>query len=327
MTRPSLYLILALILSCMKLKAQNTYPWPNTGNIGIGTTSPTYSLHLKGNDPALMLESTSTLIKSSAIRGNGATWIIGTVGEPGVEDIRIGTMGGGSRTLSLFTGGLERMRIQSNGAVGIGLSNPAAILHVKTGAQNILFGTGSCISSYSLSLGVNDDGVNISNNSIVRGFRFKNGNGLLMDISPGGSVGVGAPAETGYKFSVNGDALFTKVKVKTYANWPDFVFEEKYALPTLYAVEKYLETHKCLPGIPSAAEVAAGGLDLAEMNAKLLQKVEELTLYLIEQNKKLELQQRQIDSLKKQQAINPLPTAQTASPHPPSPSAPDPPGR
>lgn len=300
MKKISLYLPCILLLACIQLKAQNTFPASGNAGIGTGAATPAHPLHIKGTAPAVMLESTSTTTKTSVIRGNGGTWIIGTVGEPGVEQINVGTTDAGSRTLALLAGGGERLKILANGTVGIGLSNPAAVLHVKTGGQNILFGTGANTSGYSFDLGVNDDGVNISNNSTVRGFRFKNGNGLLMDIAPGGQVGIGTTALGAYKFAVNGDALFTKVKVKAYTNWPDFVFEEKYELPSLQEVEKYVAEHKHLPGVPSAEEVASGGLDLADMNAKLLQKVEELTLYLIEQNKKLEQQQREIDRLKQQ---------------------------
>jgi uncharacterized protein (DUF697 family) len=88
------------------------------------------------------------------------------------------------------------------------------------------------------------------------------------------------------KLAVNGLITATQIKV-TQTGWADYVFQPKYQLPTLAEVEKYVATHQHLEGIPSAAEVEKDGIDVGEMNKKLLAKVEELTLYLIEQNKKI----------------------------------------
>lgn len=108
------------------------------------------------------------------------------------------------------------------------------------------------------------------------------------------NVGIGTNDTKGYKLAVNGAGIFTKVKVKEFGAWPDFVFEPTYRLPSLQEVEQYITTNKHLPDMPTAATVAQEGLDLGEMNRKLLQKVEELTLYLIEGNKKNEALERQL---------------------------------
>ena len=68
--------------------------------------------------------------------------------------------------------------------------------------------------------------------------------------------------------------------------WPDYVFEKEYPLPDLLDVESFITENKHLPEIPSATEIEKDGQDLGEMNRLLLQKVEELTLYLIEMKKK-----------------------------------------
>ncbi|MBO9731711.1 MAG: hypothetical protein J7623_23930 [Chitinophaga sp.] len=86
--------------------------------------------------------------------------------------------------------------------------------------------------------------------------------------------------------SVNGLITARQVKV-TQTGWADYIFHKDYQLPTLAEVEKYVNTHQHLEGIPSAAEVEKDGVDVGEMNKKLLAKIEELTLYLIEQNKKI----------------------------------------
>lgn len=89
-----------------------------------------------------------------------------------------------------------------------------------------------------------------------------------------------------YRLAVKGAIRAERVKV--YTTWADFVFEKNYILPTLEDVEKHIKQNGHLKDIPSAKEVEANGIELGEMNKKLLQKVEELTLYIIEINKELQ---------------------------------------
>jgi hypothetical protein len=99
-----------------------------------------------------------------------------------------------------------------------------------------------------------------------------------------------------FKLSVNGRIRATEVKV--YTNWADFVFEPSYRLRPLSEVESYIKDNGHLPEIPSAKEVEAEGVSIGETQSKLLQKIEELTLYLIEQNKKLEAQESEIKEMR-----------------------------
>jgi hypothetical protein len=117
-----------------------------------------------------------------------------------------------------------------------------------------------------------------------------------------GSLKIGNPrTASGYGLMVGTGILASKIKVATVNSdsWSDFVFEKDYKLKTLSEVEKFIEKNKHLPEIPSANEVSKNGVDMIEMDAKLLQKVEELTLYLIKQEKRLEAQQKEIKELKK----------------------------
>jgi len=112
----------------------------------------------------------------------------------------------------------------------------------------------------------------------------------IMFIKQGtGNVGIGT-TDPKAKLAVNGDLYAKKVRV-TPDGWPDFVFESAYELPSLQDLEQFIAEHKHLPGIPSAKEVSEQGLDLGQNQAKLLQKIEEMTLYLIEQNKKFSAQE------------------------------------
>lgn len=114
-----------------------------------------------------------------------------------------------------------------------------------------------------------------------------------MVILGNGNVGIGTTTPGSYRLAVEGTVGARKVKV-TQANWADFVFEPEYRLPSLQEVEQFVKTHKHLPDIPSAKEVAEEGVDLGEMNKRLLQKIEEQMLYIIELNKKVEVLEKKI---------------------------------
>jgi len=106
-----------------------------------------------------------------------------------------------------------------------------------------------------------------------------------LTISGKGDIGIGTitPKE---KLSVNGKIRAHEIKVET-ANWPDYVFEEGYQVGKLEELESYIKTHKHLPNMPSAKELEANGIALGEMVKLQQQKIEELTLHLIEKDKQL----------------------------------------
>ena len=95
-----------------------------------------------------------------------------------------------------------------------------------------------------------------------------------------GNVGIGI-AEPDHKLTVAGTIKARELNV-TVEDWPDYVFSETYDRPTLAELEAYINRHKHLPGIPTARDVEAGGIAVGTMNARLLEKVEELTLYLLD---------------------------------------------
>lgn len=94
------------------------------------------------------------------------------------------------------------------------------------------------------------------------------------------------------------DGLVKATEIKVQPNvWSDFVFAKDYDLPSLEALEAYIHKNKHLPEIPTEVEVIESGINLGEMNAKLLQKIEELTLYLIEEHKQNQLLKQRIEKL------------------------------
>jgi hypothetical protein len=117
--------------------------------------------------------------------------------------------------------------------------------------------------------------------------------GDILSLTGDGRVGIKTitPA-TGYALSVRGRIMCEELRVQLFNAWPDYVFADNYKLPSLLHVEQYIKAHKHLPGIPSAAEVEKEGIQIGDMQKRMMEKIEELTLYIIQQ-------QKEIDSLKK----------------------------
>jgi hypothetical protein len=130
---------------------------------------------------------------------------------------------------------------------------------------------------------------------------FRTADTERMTILGNGAIGIGTstlPAPDA-QLAVNGTIYTTKVKV-TQLGWPDYVFDKRYALPSLASVERYIRLYRHLPGITPAAAVKKRPLDLGGNEAALLKKIEEMTLYLLEEHNKAEAQQREIDQLTKE---------------------------
>jgi trimeric autotransporter adhesin len=212
----------------------------NSGNMGIGTTSPGSRLDVKGT-----------------IRLSGST--SGYVGFAPSD-------AAGNTTYTLPT---------ADGASGQQLTtNGQGILSWTSASGNTWTATGNHIQNSNYANG----GVIIGN--ITNTSPFTNG---------------------GYKLLVAGGILTEKIKaaLQSGANWSDHVFDENYKLKSLEDIESYISVNKHLPGIPAAQElVDNGGIDMNEMFAKQMEKIEELTLYLIEMKKEIKELQEENKSLK-----------------------------
>jgi len=128
--------------------------------------------------------------------------------------------------------------------------------------------------------------------------RWQYSGGTVYDSADNIAIGTSNPQS--YKLAVNGTAIFTKAVVKPITSWPDYVFKKNYLLPGLDEVGRYIQEHHHLPGVASEQEIALRGIDLGEQQTVLLKKVEELTLYLLRENKSLTDQNRQITEQNKQ---------------------------
>jgi trimeric autotransporter adhesin len=198
-----------------------------------------------------------------------------------------------------------------------GLTNPVTNLQVLSGTAGVsglrlnnLPNTSTAVTANGKALSVDATGnvilVPVTTPVIPAGAdvwdQLTNGADYLIRNKNNKSVMIGtvAAAKTSidYKLYVEKGILAEKVKVSAQANWPDYVFGKDYSLMPLKEVENYITTNNHLPEVPSADVIAKDGLDLGKMDATLLKKVEELTLYLIEQSKKIEVLQNELNTLK-----------------------------
>ncbi len=114
---------------------------------------------------------------------------------------------------------------------------------------------------------------------------FYTNNANRLFISGNGNIGIGTDNPT-YKLSVNGNVRSKEVVVES--GWADYVFDEKYELRSLDQVEQFIEVNNHLPGIPSAREIQQNGLNVGTIQTKMMEKIEELTLYIIQLKKEID---------------------------------------
>lgn len=129
----------------------------------------------------------------------------------------------------------------------------------------------------------------------------------VFDLAVGRGIAVGVNnvterLPTDYRLVVGGKVLAEEVRIKLIKDWADYVFHPDYRLATLPEVASYIQNHQHLPDMPSAADVAATGVSLGDMQAKLLRKIEELTLHAIEQHQTIAALHARLQQLEQDQS-------------------------
>ena len=271
---------------------------PITGNIGIGTTSP---------DNLFQINTTNTGANELLSLKNNQGWssfhgqLQNITWRDGINVVgAIGVRYNAAKTYldfhSLYNSGYKSdvaMTISGDGNIGIGTTSPDYNLTVYDESSAIIQ-VKNANSSSTLQQNTAGGVLNLYTNSGASNVLIRSyGNSYFN----GGNVGIGTPNPT-YLLSVKGTIGCGEVIVENVTGWADFVFEDDYNLMPLQELDSYIQENKHLPEIPTSEEVQENGISVGEMNAKLLQKIEELTLYTIEQQKIIEKQQDDYIELK-----------------------------
>lgn len=246
------------------------------GSVGIGTT-PSAKLDVNFYNPTGGIPQAGLLLKTNSFN-DGPTAISSYF----LKAVDLGN-------------GFVPFILKGDGLVGIGTGAPESRLHIDitnssitTPQYGLLLKTGSFFT-----------GENAANSYYLKAMDGGSQSTAFI-VKGNGSVGIGTENLGSFKLAVDGKIGAREVQVTLSNPFPDYVFDSKYKLRSLSSLENYINENKHLPNIPSAAEVEKkGGVELGQLNTKLLEKVEELTLYIIEINKKVEKLEKENEALKK----------------------------
>jgi len=253
------------------------------GNVGIGTANPEAQLDLADIYPAggINLKVGNDAYLTDVDRAH-------CLGIFSISEAEKGAIKLGNNGPVLFG---------NNEQLGIGTREPVTTLELNhdlyTGGT-----AGICLAHNDLHkwfIGMNGDRNNAHDLLIGNFSELHNGYSSFLVVNPNGNVGIGTDDTYSYKLAVNGAIITEEVTVKVRQNWPDYVFKPGYSLISLNQLDEYITQHGHLPGIPTQDEIKTNGLKVGEMESLLLQKVEELTLYIIEQNTRIREMEKELD--------------------------------
>jgi hypothetical protein len=278
-----------LVLTVAAVAAQNYLCWGQQPVIAEGIRIPN-RFTFGQNQSAIEVEVPTG--SYNAIRGYNGTQYIGTIhffddtwwgGSPAGSAASINLDAHTAVTLGDWQNPTAYFR-ETDRSVGIGTTDPTAKLDVRGG----IVAKNSFGSQFSLQTNVFRWDLDADEN-VNNSFRIRNitSGTVPLTITTTGNVGIGMADPGSYKLAVEGKIGAREVNVTT-SGWSDYVFHKDYHLRPLREVQKFISENHHLPDVPSEKEVLTNGQNLGEMNAILLKKIEELTLYIIKQEERIQ---------------------------------------
>lgn len=256
------------------------------GNVGIGTASPQAPLHIIGSE--LVNETGDGYLQLGSRTGTHLRFDNNEI---------LARYGDLPSTLFLqYWSGNLSLCFDDDGRVGIGNTSPQAKVHITDGGDASYSNGGELVLGSTSGANLAMDGNEIlarNNGGEAPLFLQISGGDILMTPNELGQVGIGVTSSANmpsddYLLAVDGKIISEEVRVEVSGSWPDYVFAEDYDLMPLQQLEQQITTEKHLPGIPSADVIDSDGIALGEMQKAMMQKIEELTLYVIDLQKQIE---------------------------------------
>ena len=270
------------------------------GHLGIGTDDPIGRLHIDmtntADDRSIVINDDDDPLIELQKAGNARGFL-----QLASFDMKIGTtVENNAGDFVVRTNGTDRLWVKPYGFVGIGIDNPIVPLHIagsftlrdpnpvirmETSTSNPI----GFIQTIGDDIQIGTYATNDLGSFIIR----TNGSNRIY-VHNNGNVSIGTSVvATGFRVSINGKLMCEELQVKLQNTWPDYVFNSGYKLKSIYTLENYINNNRHLPGIPSAKEMDEKGIGVGEMQRLQMEKIEELTLYIIQLKK-------EIDALKKE---------------------------
>lgn len=277
----------------------------DAARLGVGTVNPGYRFTVAGGDVKAYNFDSNTGVSIGAENAEMPRIGFHVSDDTRRFKLQVNAINTSRERISFYSshGGFpsqeeEVLTVNKSGNIGIGTPEPEELLELRSSSPVQSFHQPN-VASYKI--GVAQGVFKIA--SMDNGFgghtgAFQNNRSQVLAFTSTGAVGIGTTSPDA-KLTVKGKIHAEEVKIDLNVPAPDYVFEKGYDLKSLKEIEHYITKNKHLPEVPSAKEFKEKGLDVGEMQMKLLQKIEELTLLLIEQNKKMELMDSELKSLKR----------------------------
>lgn len=249
----------------------------------FGVTTAQFTGEITSNTGITINDAAGTLTLKNSTDDKGFVQLSG-------DDLRVGTFSSNAAgKFHIRTGGSNNLTVTGDGNVGIGTLNPSAKLHVA--GRTYIRGNGEVLTID----GTSNPNIAFYNSGLYKSFISQSPSELFIGVNnaklhlDASQIAIGGviDAASAYKLTVTGKIICEELKVQLQDAWPDYVFEKKYDLMPLSQLRNFIQDNNHLPNIPAAASIQKEGIEVGEMQRKMMEKIEELTLYILQLEEKV----------------------------------------